>query len=86
MVVTLLMINIPMLLFNCTVALPQFWFDNPLVIIVGVMLQLAITLIFLKAGTTDPGIIPATYLHPCVKRDMPRRYTKIMFKDHRVFY
>lgn len=50
------------------------------------ILQLISTSLLFAAGTTDPGIIPATYFSPIVKRDFPRRYTSIRKKEQRIFY
>jgi hypothetical protein len=56
-IVTFLMINLPMTLFNAGVC---SGFNSPLFWIVGALMQVTTTLLLIYAAARDPGIIPAT--------------------------
>ena len=85
---TFCMINIPATFFNAAIAPASLWPDNNRYIILGlgVILQLLTNIFLFKVSSTDPGIIPATFISEDAKPHVHKNYTNILFKEDRIKY
>ena len=85
---TALMINLPMTFFNIAIAPAPLWDENTraILIFLGIILQIASTVLMLWTSIIDPGIVPATHISRHARYHIDKKYLKIKHKSQRVAF
>ena len=73
---TALMINLPVTFFNIAIASASLWNKNTraMLVFLGIILQIACTVLMLCTSVTDPGIIPATHISRRARHHIDKKY------------
>ena len=82
LIFTFSMINIPATFFNAAIAPVPLWGEQRyLILTLGIILQIASTILMFYTSCIDPGIVPATLISKDAKSKVDKKYINIKHKN-----